>query len=158
MQLRNVSAPNFRRRVPVFGALLLVATGIGLGFALTGPKAALAGSPSSADLAVLKSMAWDLAARNGETAPSDAQVVGTTRVSAVQALMGEQIDSNQMVYAITMRGNFVGHMAHLAPGSQPPTGSVLTLIVDANTNGLLDWSITDGPSDLSTLGTPTALS
>lgn len=153
-----------RRRMPVLGALVFLAIGIVLGFALTGPKAAsdtagpdTAGPPSTAERAALKTMATDFAARSGEPSPSDGQVVGSSRVAAVEAVMGEQIYSDQPVYVVTMHGHFVGYMAHMRPGAPPPTGTDVTLVVDANTNELLDWSISDRPSDLSTLGTPAAL-
>jgi hypothetical protein len=50
-----------------------------------------------------------------------------------------------------MQGSFVGYEAKVPTAeSAPPKGSVLTVIVDANTGHVTDWAITNSPAVMTT--------
>jgi hypothetical protein len=64
-----------------------------------------------------------------------------------------KVDTNQPVYLVAMRGNFVGSVAKVPSGQAKPKGTVLTATVDPTTGRIVDWGISDSVPDLSSLGT-----
>lgn len=97
-----------------------------------------------------------LASANGEPKPSEITFIKTTRRKANQAL-GSAVVDDADVYLVQVTGNFVAHRAHVPAGSALPTGSSMTLTVDANTGQILDWGVTKEPQDISTLGVASSM-
>ncbi len=59
---------------------------------------------------------------------------------------------NQASYLIAERGHFTAYMASPPPGAPLPTGSVLTLVVDAFTGDVTDYGVSNRYPDLVVLG------
>ncbi len=118
-------------------------------------SSASAGVPPSQ----LDQIALAAAAEYGEQAPSAITYVATTRQEANTADFGGVVDSNQPSYLIVEHGHF-SDPAALPPGSTaaPPSGSVLTLVVDAQTGQILDTGIMSGEPNMASLGAVQALS
>ena len=93
--------------------------------------------------------AW-VAAADGDNQPSSAQYVETTRRAAARIVSGSWVDSDQDVYLVMLRGNFV-HNRH-PYGVPPPRGTVATFTADRITQGIYDFSLGDRVPDLSALG------
>jgi hypothetical protein len=94
-------------------------------------------------------------ANNGGKSVTAAQGVATSRRGANDVLAGgSMVNSDQHVYAIQLTGDFIGYSASAPAGSDLPTGHVLVFFVDADTNTILDWGITEKPADISKLGSP----
>jgi hypothetical protein len=83
--------------------------------------------------------------------PAQATVWATTRQSAQNASGGSTVDTDQAVYVISLRGNFVGTYP-VPPGHPPITGHVLELVVEANTLEVTDFSLGDTGVDASVMG------
>lgn len=97
-------------------------------------------------------IAAGLAAANGENAPRSTQYTATRRQDAEGLTSQARVDSDQPVYLVTMRGDFVGDTAKVPRGRARPTGTVLSATIDPATGRILDWSITDSAPALSRLG------
>jgi hypothetical protein len=93
-----------------------------------------------------------LSAANGVAAPQSTQYVQTRRQRAERLTSRAKVDSDQPVYLVTMRGNFVGHAAKVPNGKARPQGTVLTATIDPATGRITDWGITGSAPDLSSLG------
>jgi hypothetical protein len=111
--------------------------------------------------ATLESQAGRLAAENGGTVPSTADVVLTTRQAAMDVEGGDIVDSDQPVYMVQMQGEFVVNTASYPSGVEAPTGSVLSFLYDPEAARLMDWGVGEQSADLASLGevwqiTPTA--
>ena len=61
------------------------------------------------------------------------------------------------VFVLTAKGRFTGYLAHVPPGQPFPTGSALSLTVEARTGKVLGWSLTSTPPNLAPLGSPRPL-
>jgi hypothetical protein len=61
------------------------------------------------------------------------------------------VQSVNASYLIAIRGHFVGDPPR-PPGSRAPTGSVMTMVVDATTGKVTDGGLGNSYPDLSTLG------
>jgi hypothetical protein len=146
----------FKRNAVASGVLVL-ASGlalVGLGGASTTSPHQVS-PPTLAQLEALKQQAVDFAAANGETAPTEGQLVSATRQSVVSAAMGGAgVDSDQDVYVIRLRGNFIGYEAPVPKGMPFPRGHFLLLVYDASTNELVDWGLRAQSQDLSQFGKP----
>jgi hypothetical protein len=105
----------------------------------------------------LRVVAARVAALNGDPHPTKAIAVRSTRKAAVIASSGADVDTDQSSYLIVLHGHFVGYAAKLPRGAPLPQGSVLTIVVDANTNLVTDWGISDRTPDTSSLGEKTSL-
>jgi hypothetical protein len=103
----------------------------------------------------LRVVAARVAALNGDPHPTKAIAVRSTRKAAVTASSGADVDTDQSSYLIVLHGHFVGHTA--PRGASFPQGSVLTIVVDASTNLVTDWGISDRTPDTSSLGSETSL-
>ena len=105
----------------------------------------------------LRAVAARVAALNGDPHPTKATAVRSTRKAAVTASSGADVDTDQSSYLIVLHGHFVGYAAKLPRGAPLPRGSVLTIVVDASTDLVTDWGISDRPPDTSSLGWETSL-
>ena len=103
----------------------------------------------------LRVVAARVAALHGDPHPTKAIAVRSTRKAAVTASSGADVDTDQSSYLIVLHGHFVGHTA--PRGASFPQGSVLTIVVDASTNLVTDWGISDRTPDTSSLGSETSL-
>jgi hypothetical protein len=104
-------------------------------------------APAMADV---KKTALAMAAMHGEESPTGVEVVATTRKAAQRAVgAGDQLDSDQQVHLVQLRGDFVGRAPQ---GEKLPRGSVLTVTVDAKTGKVTDTSLTGERQDLAKLG------
>ncbi|PZG53119.1 hypothetical protein C1I98_06055 [Spongiactinospora gelatinilytica] len=86
---------------------------------------------------------------NAEQKPA-MRVVKSTRKAAQP---GARLTTDQAAYVVQAIGNFTADMAPRPPNAKAPTGTVLTMVVDAQTGELTDWSLTKKPArDLASLG------
>jgi hypothetical protein len=96
--------------------------------------------------------AQEFAARMGDSTPTSIEHVEGTRQQTVLALTGDKVSTNPDVYAIVMQGNFVANNMPVPAGVSAPSGSVLTLVIDASTGQMTDFSIGSQVPDLASLG------
>jgi|SRR5213593_2474503 hypothetical protein len=113
--------------------------------------------PTGDKLTALRAVAARVAGLNGDPHPSKAIAVPSTRKTAELVESGADVNTDQDVYLIVLHGHFVGHVAHVPPGAPLPRGSVLTIVVDANTDLVTDWGISDQTPNTSALGPETSL-
>jgi hypothetical protein len=88
------------------------------------------------------------------------RAVRTNRASALRATSpGDTAvgDDGHDLFVVTAQGHFVGNAAHPPPGLPLPTGTELSMVVDAHTGEVLDWGLTPTPSNLTPLGQGFAL-
>jgi hypothetical protein len=115
-------------------------------------------APSGARVpAFVTAAANRVAAINGDAHPSNAAWVKTTRQTAVSAESTDTVDSNQPVYYVVLHGHFAATKGYLGPGAAVPTGTILTLTVDASTGEVLDNSLSNKTPDFSHTGPPSGL-
>lgn len=98
-----------------------------------------------------------MAAVEGEAHPAGVQLVRSTRQAANAAASGATVDSDQAVYVLILHGHFTGYTAKVPPGQPLPQGSALVLVVDATTNRVTDYGITNHPPSIHALGPVTNL-
>jgi hypothetical protein len=113
--------------------------------------------PTGDKLAALRTVAARVAGLNGDPHPSKAIAVPSTRKAAAKLQSGADVDTDQDSYLIVLHGHFVGYVAHVPRGAPLPRGSVLTIVVDASTDLVTDWGISDRTPDTSSLGPETSL-
>jgi hypothetical protein len=92
-----------------------------------------------------------MGAMNGEANPTQGLVYSGSHQFVERTLSGATVADDVPVFAVVVRGAFVGYMAHVA-GGHLPRGSVLTITFDANTLEVTDWSIRGNAPDVSRLG------
>lgn len=88
----------------------------------------------------------------GESAPGPSQYVKTTRKQASSAASGAVVDSDQAVYLVQAPGKFTVPSARAPRGAKAPTGSNLTVTIDATTGQVLDWGVRQNQANLSHFG------
>jgi hypothetical protein len=134
-----------------------VASGTAAAFISAGQSQSAPGAaaalPSFAQTAVQR-----VATINGEPTPTQAQWVETTRQVAVASQSSDGVDSDQNVYFVILHGQFVDTHAYMPPGASAPTGTVLTMTVDASTGEVLDSGLSDIAPNYTDTGTPAAFS
>jgi hypothetical protein len=108
------------------------------------------------DEAQVTQAALAFASDMGDTQPASVEHVESTREQAVATLSGDQVQGSQDVYAVVMRGRFDANSVAVPPGVQSPTGSVLTLVIDATTGEMTDFGIQNTIPNLATLGPVTS--
>jgi hypothetical protein len=121
--------------------------------------AVLATASSSADAAPkltevqITQEALNLAAGMGDASPTSIEHVEGTREQLVSALSGDEVRAaSEDVYAIVIRGQFVDSNAPRPSDAAAPSGSVLTVFIDATTGALTDFGIQNQVPDLTSLG------
>ncbi len=103
-----------------------------------------------------------LAARMGDSAPSEALMVDTTRGAELQVLSpGEAVSGgiapSTPVRVYALHGSFTDNGPTPHGSGPPPKGTWLTVAVDIATARVLDVSLTDERPNLRTLGTVSQL-
>jgi hypothetical protein len=93
---------------------------------------------------------------NGDSAPRNVQYVKTTR-SRAAAFTGGRAAKDGPVYVIQLHGHFNGAYASVPPGHKRPSGTIMTIVVDAASGLVTDAGISDASPGLSVLGRPRAL-
>ncbi len=132
--------------------LLVGAAAVGLGiYAAFAGQPARAGDGSAPGLAVtaaaaarLSLIASSFARENGDARPAWIDVVTTTRGKALESATPgdtEPSGNGTTVYLITMKGRFTGYDASPPAGARLPTGTYLSLVVNARTFMITDWGL-----------------
>jgi len=89
----------------------------------------------------------------GEAAPRALEYAESNRATAVMAMSrGDVVADVNDVFLVEMEGHFVAQGAPRPPGMRAPSGSVLTLVIDAFTGQTLDIGISDRKTDMRALG------
>lgn len=97
-------------------------------------------------------IALKAAAADGDHKPSLIQHVAATRHRANLIAGGDVVPDYNWCYLIAERGHFIAKNASYPPGGHPPKGTVMTLVVDARTGGVLDFGLSDRYPQLRKLG------
>ena len=98
------------------------------------------------------SIAKTAAARAGDPKPLLIQHSEGTRHRANLVDSGDIVPGRQRSYLIAERGRFLFTDAPTPSGARAPTGSVLTLVVDASTGEITDTGLSNHYPDLTALG------
>jgi len=106
----------------------------------------------------VRGLATQLAAANGDPAPSSMEYVLTTRQAAAKATSQAVVDSDQPVYVASFSGKFSGDLAKTPRGAVKPSGSVMTVVIDQSTGRITDWGIEKATPTLAALGAVQKLS
>jgi hypothetical protein len=97
--------------------------------------------------------AADFAAGAGDGSPTDVQEAQSTRGHAVaEAVGGDTISDTTPSTTVTMHGHFVLDDVPRPQGTAPPTGSVLTLVIDNASGSVTDVGLTDSAPNLARVG------
>jgi hypothetical protein len=154
--------PYGRKFLAVFALLLTGAAVSGIAFASSSGKkaevreakapAAAVSATAGGPPAFVSTIAAREAGRSGDAAPASAAWIATTRQDAMNADSGDQVDSNQPVYYVILHGRFVDQKAHMPSGVSPPTGTVLSITIDASTQQVLDYALSDHQPNLARVG------
>lgn len=97
-------------------------------------------------------IAEDAAARAGDPHPRLIQHAAGTRYQAVRISSGDLVFEWNWSYLIAERGHFICQACSVPPGAEPPTGSVLTLVVDAANGQVTDSGLSNRYPPLQRLG------
>ncbi len=141
--------------VPIASAAPILPTQ-GRTMATAGITKTTASVPASA-ISSLTAVAGSMAAAASDSSATTANAVVSTRQDANTVASGAGVNSNQGVYLVQIQGKFTGINARMPAGKASPTGTFLTVVIDAGTGFVLDWGLSDSSIDLSTLGPVTAL-
>jgi hypothetical protein len=123
---------------------------------------AAAGSPDPSTVASLRSRALAAAAANGDPRASVATAVATLHGQAMgvdsNSTPGSGADPVQQVYYVVVSGHFVAAGVPHPYGTPAPTGTALSLTINAVTGDETDFSILKAVPNVTSLGTPMAIS
>jgi hypothetical protein len=112
---------------------------------------AAASSPPPPEYLVALVRQW--AASLGDSNPSSVSYVVSHREPAVKTASGDEVyHSNPPVYLVVLTGAFTVEDATGPEGAKPPTGTVASITVDADTGKETDFGLTNHQVDLSKLG------
>ncbi len=110
------------------------------------------GRPSGLSERQILGIAKAAAARAGDPTPTLIQHSEGTRAQANRPTCGCVVSGNRTSYLIAIRGHFVLNDVSRPPGASSPSGSVLTLVVDAFTGQTTDLGVSNRYPDLAALG------
>ena len=113
--------------------------------ASTGP---VPGSPVPASaIERLTLIAGNVVKANGGVPPARVSVVVTTREEALASTNGGRVFSGEqtIVYLVTMEGRFVARRAPRPPRAKAPTGSYLSIVINAETFEGMDFGLSPDP-------------
>jgi hypothetical protein len=131
----------------VTGAAVCVLAGCGASTAQDTPAR---DQPNKATDARIEHRAREIARMNGEPHPHGARIVRTSRNAMLALLGGGRTASDPEVWAVSMQGSFTINRG--PPGSDPPTGNVLTLAFELDGNRVLSLVLNKAVPDLDRLG------
>ncbi len=92
------------------------------------------------------------AAGNGDPNPTLIQHAAGTRFDAVRISSGDLVFEWNWSYLVAIRGRFTADGAPIAAGAKPPTGTVITLVLDARSGQVTDFGIGNRYPPLAQLG------
>jgi hypothetical protein len=104
--------------------------------------------------AFLVALAARTATNNCDSDPAGASYVRTTRQAAETMASGDGVDSDQPVYLVLLRGDFVDYYAYgiYRTSDAFPRGTAIAFTVDTETHGILDFGIGGEAPNLTRLG------
>jgi len=151
MTLGTVFGRAARTRRGIAGLVVgLAAVGLGIYAAVAGQPAE-AGATSapgpvitSPAAARLDAIAVSFARENGDPTPSWIDAVATTHGKAMESATpgdSEPSGNRVMVYLITMQGHFTANLASPPAGAGLPTGTYMSMVINARTFVIMDWGI-----------------
>jgi hypothetical protein len=135
-------------RVTALTALLALA----LGACGSDSPRASSSAADGAKTAGLVQIALVAAKNAGDPRPTLVQYSEGTRRHANLVDSGDIVPGAQRSYLIAERGHFTLKDASIPAGAQAPTGSVLTLVVNARTHQVTDGGVSNRYPDLAKLG------
>jgi hypothetical protein len=97
-------------------------------------------------------LAKHAASQSGDPKPTLVQHATGTHFDAVRISSGDLVFEWNWSYLIAVRGHFTATQASYPPGARPPTGTVITLVVDARTGRVTDSGISNRYPPLAKLG------
>jgi hypothetical protein len=104
--------------------------------------------------AKLRTMALQASSANGVPSPKTIEVVASPDHQAAEKIVsGDIVNDHVAVYVVEVTGGtFTDNTASTPPGVPAPSGSVLTLTVDAQSFRVTDFGLTDTAPDLTQIG------
>jgi hypothetical protein len=150
--MRQVDGDKPTRRIAMLWAATVLA-GLGLVGCATdpsagGPSTPVPGQPVPASVVHRLTALVDRAVRlNDGHGVRWASAVVTTRAKALtSATPGDFVpdDEKTVVYLVTVKGHFVARAASVPPGAHAPTGTYMSMVIDAKTFAGLDFGL--GPT------------
>jgi hypothetical protein len=96
-------------------------------------------------------LALSAAKRCGDLRPSLIQHAAGTHFQAVRIGQGDLVFEWNWSYLIAIRGHFTATVP-IPPGAKPPTGTVITMVVDARTGQVTDFGLSNRYPPLARLG------
>jgi hypothetical protein len=104
--------------------------------------------------AKLRTMALQTSSANGVPSPKTIEAVASADHQAAEKIVsGDIVNDHMAVYVVEVTGGtFTDTTASIPPGGSAPSGSVLTLTVDAQTFSVTDFGLTDTAPDLTEIG------
>jgi hypothetical protein len=117
-------------------------------------EASAPAAPSTQQRADLTAIAQHMASIHKEQNPVNIRYTASTRQAALTATTRSRPTGDVSVYVIQMEGHFQKQLRHT---KEPLLGTSMTILVDAQTGQVTDWSIAPEPDDLSQLGPATSL-
>jgi hypothetical protein len=104
--------------------------------------------------AKLRTMALQASSADGVPSPKTIEAVFSPNHQAAEKIVsGDIVNDHVAVYVIEVTGGtFTDNAASTPPGAPAPSGSVLTLTVDAQSFRVLDFGLTDTAPDLTQIG------
>ncbi|MBV9949620.1 MAG: hypothetical protein JOZ69_22455 [Myxococcales bacterium] len=103
-------------------------------------------------------MALQASSADGVPSPKIEAVASADHQAAEKVVSGDIVNDHVAVYVVEVTGGtFTENGASIPPGASVPTGSALTLTVDAQSFRLLDVGLTDRAPDLTALGPAVSL-
>lgn len=127
--------------------------------ALTAAIVASAAAPVKVSASDVTSVALQEATDNGDGAPSLIEHVEATRAAANSAVGDAIIPASQGggndSFLVIVHGHFTVSHSQGISGSSAPTGSVMTLVVDANSGQVTDFGVSNDDPNVSGLGAAT---
>jgi hypothetical protein len=109
--------------------------------------------------AKLRTMALQASSANGVPSPKTMEAVASSDHQAAEKIVsGDIVNDHVAVYVVEVTGGtFTDNAASTPPGGSAPSGSVLTLTVDAQSFGVTDFGLTDSAPDARVLTLPLRL-
>jgi hypothetical protein len=152
-----------------------VAAALALAIGLSPAKGAAAASVGTAQepselaptVTEVRETALGVARQDGESAPTEVEEAGSTFGEAVDVVRpGQSVPqvtdprtgkpwSESTVYTVTLKGDFTGDVG-VPAGAAAPTGTVLTIMIDAKSGYVVSEDIGDTTPDLHQLSTTVA--
>jgi hypothetical protein len=120
----------------------------------TGPSESPANTTDAQPLGVaqLRESAREFATGMGDSTPSSMEYVTGNHKQVVLALSGDEVEGNTNVDAIIMHGSFVANHAPRPSEAAAPSGTVLTLVINATTGELTDFGLQNTEPNIAAFG------